>query len=177
MAAGSPTDDVDTAEHLGPAKMFADGVKSVMGDLRGQVLSVAADELVAVVASVIGPKNLTWHQAEQLGRGLKRIGKGAKTVKTGHPSDEIIITKLDAILARLDANPPSTDGEWVSVERFAELINRRPYTITHEYCKKGLVRCRKLDPDVANSPWRIHRSEADRFKIDGFRQPVGTLDR
>jgi hypothetical protein len=150
-----------------------------LGKAAGHPLKIADSLALLILMKKVLQRPLNPQEAERLGKLL--VAADAVVPKPSPagivPSNDLatILESIQRLEAKLTAAPKealANEVEWVSIQDFAKLIERAEWTVAENYCKTGKVICRKLDPMNPRSAWRILKSEAKRFKEEGFRKIV-----
>jgi hypothetical protein len=86
---------------------------------------------------------------------------------------QILLERLDRRLGHLEAELTAlvrgqqTDG-WFSVEEFAAVVKRTPYTV-RKWCREGSIRSqKKLSGRGPHAAWSIPHAELERYEREGL---------
>jgi len=70
---------------------------------------------------------------------------------------------LQELLAAIEEGAGPPEPEWLTCNRVAEILKKRPFTV-REWCRLGRIESRRL----ASGERRISKEEVERFKRDGL---------
>lgn len=75
----------------------------------------------------------------------------------------MVVELYKCVQKKLTTNPPQQERERYTVKEFAELVNRKPYTV-REWCRHKRIRSNR----DASKRFRISHAEYLRFKDNGL---------